>query len=54
MHNKTVHGAQTVAFDLWHYRLGHPSYSKLNATCNKVPNIECTNQLCDVCPLARQ
>ena len=43
MHNKTVHAA-------------HPSYSKLNAICNEVPNnnIDFTNQLCDVFPLANQ
>ena len=53
MHNKTVHSAHSVAFDLWHYRLGHLAYSKLNAFCNKVPNIDCTNQLW-MCPLAKQ
>jgi len=47
--------ASSFPADLWHYRLGHLSSSRLNLLHNLVPSIPCdSNNTCTVCPLAKQ
>jgi hypothetical protein len=41
--------------DLWHYRLGHPSNSRIRLIQSIVPAISCKqNEICSICPLAKQ
>jgi hypothetical protein len=41
--------------DVWHYRLGHPSASRMQFLHNNVPDISCNSKdICSICPLARQ
>lgn len=41
--------------DVWHYRLGHPSQSRLDLLKPLLPNISLhSNNTCTVCPLAKQ
>jgi hypothetical protein len=41
--------------DLWHFRLGHLSTSKLNLLHTLVPSISAdSNNVCNVCPMAKQ
>eukprot|EP00268_Persea_americana_P016234 TRINITY_DN17686_c0_g2_i1.p1 TRINITY_DN17686_c0_g2~~TRINITY_DN17686_c0_g2_i1.p1 ORF type:complete len:177 (-),score=16.56 TRINITY_DN17686_c0_g2_i1:466-996(-) len=40
-------------FDIWHYRLGHPSHSRLLALSKIVDGISISSCHCDVCPLAK-
>jgi len=41
--------------DVWHYRLGYPSVSRMQSLHNTFPEISCNNKdICSVCPLARQ
>jgi hypothetical protein len=38
----------------WHYRLGHPSPSRITLLHHLVPSIPCdSNNVCTVCPLAK-
>jgi hypothetical protein len=46
---------KSVLADIWHYRLGHISNSRISLLHSLVPSIECnSNDVCVVCPLARQ
>lgn len=46
---------KTATADIWHYRLGHISQSRINLLHDLVPSISCnSNTLCNVCPLAQQ
>jgi hypothetical protein len=41
--------------DVWHFRLGHPSSSRINLLHQLVPLIPCDSKnVCTVCPLAKQ
>jgi hypothetical protein len=41
--------------DIWHYRLGHPSSSRINLLHQLEPSISCdSDNVCTVCPLAKQ
>jgi hypothetical protein len=41
--------------DLWHYRLGHLSSSRLSLLHSLVPSISVdSNKVCNVCPMAKQ
>jgi hypothetical protein len=41
--------------DIWHYRLGHLSHSRLSLLHSLVPSISVdSNKICNVCPLAKQ
>jgi hypothetical protein len=41
--------------DLWHYRLGHPSNSRIRLIQSIVPAISCKqNEICPICSLAKQ
>jgi len=41
--------------DLWHYRLGHLSHSRLSLLHSLVPSVSVdSNKVCNVCPLAKQ
>jgi transposase InsO family protein len=41
--------------DVWHYRLGHPSTSRMHFLHTNVPEIPCNSKdICSICPLARQ
>jgi hypothetical protein len=41
--------------DVWHYRLGHPSVSRMQSLHNTFPEISCNNKdICSICPLTRQ
>jgi hypothetical protein len=41
--------------DIWHYRLGHPSSSRISLIHNLVPSIPFdSNNVCTVCPIAKQ
>jgi hypothetical protein len=44
-----------VSTDLWHYRLGHLSNSRMKLLANFIPSVSCTfESICTVCPLAKQ
>jgi hypothetical protein len=44
-----------VSTDVWHYRLGHISHSRISLLDSLVPSIECKQHTtCTVCPLAKQ
>jgi len=46
--------ASSLPTDLWHYRLGHSSSSRINLLHNLVPSIPCdSNNISTVCPLAK-
>lgn len=57
-HNCDVNSVNSVAstqFDIWHYRLGHPSIPVIHQLCNKFPYIKFNkNLLCDSCYMAKQ
>ena len=41
--------------NLWHYRLGHPSHSRIKLIQTIVPSISCIQEsICLICPLAKQ
>jgi hypothetical protein len=41
--------------NMWHYRLGHPSNSKIKLIQTIVPSISCIQKsICPICPLAKQ
>jgi hypothetical protein len=41
--------------NLWHYRLGHPSHSRMKLIQSIVPSISCKHDsVCPICPLAKQ
>jgi hypothetical protein len=41
--------------DVWHYRLGHPSASRLNLLHAYIPDITCkSDSICPICPMAKQ
>jgi len=41
--------------DIWHYRLGHPSSSRVHLLHDLVSYIPCdSNKFCTICPLAKQ
>lgn len=46
----------SVQHDLWHKRLGHPSYAHLQGLAKSFSEISFSydNKPCDVCPLAKQ
>ena len=44
-------------FHTWHYRLGHPSLSRMSFLSSVVPHVTHSDHdvsLCTVCPLAKQ
>jgi hypothetical protein len=44
-----------VSTDLWHYRLGHLSNSRMKLLANFIPSVSCNSEsICTVCPLAKQ
>jgi len=44
-----------VSKDIWHYRLGHSSSSRLNLIHASVPDISINSKhICTICPLAKQ
>ena len=46
---------KNVTTDIWHYRLGHLSYSRFKMIHISNPKISCNfNNTCTVCPLAKQ
>jgi hypothetical protein len=47
---------KTVSTDIWHYRLGHLSHSRLQLLHSNNPQISCDllTTPCTICPLARQ
>jgi hypothetical protein len=46
---------KTSMSDVWHYRLGHPSVSRIQFLHNNVSAIPCTSKdTCSICHLARQ
>jgi transposase InsO family protein len=50
--NSTI---KTSSHDVWHYRLGHPSESRMQSLHHSFPEISCINKdFCYVCPLAKQ
>jgi hypothetical protein len=50
--NSTI---KTPSHDVWHYRLGHPSASRMQSLHHNFPEISCINKdICSVCPLAKQ
>ena len=57
--NKTVTN-RSSNLDMWHYRLGHPSYSNFNFLQDCIPNALSNNMShscidhCNVCPIAKQ
>jgi hypothetical protein len=41
--------------DLWHYKLGHPSHSRIKLMQSIVPSISYKqDSICPICPLAKQ
>jgi hypothetical protein len=56
----TDHASSSLPFkdasnDVWHFRLGHISTSRINLLHSLVPAIECNPKaVCSVCPLAKQ
>ena len=46
----------TSSSNLWHQRLGHPSHQRLQLLSNYISdlNVSNLNQVCEVCPLAKQ
>jgi hypothetical protein len=43
------------SYDMWHYRLGHPSNSRIRLIQSIVPAISCKqSEICPICPLAKQ
>jgi len=47
---------KSVSIDIWHYKLGHLSYSRLKLLHSNNPQISCDllSLPCTICPLARQ
>jgi hypothetical protein len=47
---------KSVSTDIWHYRLGHLSPSRLQLLHSNNPHISCDlmSSSCTICPLARQ
>jgi hypothetical protein len=46
---------KTSLSDVWHYRLGHPSFTQMHLLHNKFPEISCnSHDIYTVCSLARQ
>ena len=43
-----------VSVDVWHMRLGHPSFSKLKCISDVLQLSNRTPSLCEICPLAKQ
>ena len=42
-------------YSLWHSRLGHPSYLKLQSLSNEFPFLQnCCTKQCTICPLEKQ
>jgi hypothetical protein len=40
-----------VSTDLWHYRLGHLSNSRMKLVANFIPFVSCNSEsICTVCP----
>jgi hypothetical protein len=62
LHKPLFHSAQVyfvsikdVSTDLWHYRLGHLSNSRMKLFVNFIPSVSCNSEsICTVCPLAKQ
>lgn len=47
--------SSTSSFDLWHWRLGHPSHERIKSLATDFDFISCSNKcLCHICPLAKQ
>jgi hypothetical protein len=43
------------SLDVWHYRLGHPSISRIKLLHEHVSEISCNSEsVCPICPLAKQ
>jgi hypothetical protein len=41
--------------NLWHYRLGHPSHSRIKLIQTIIPSISCIQEsICPICPLSKQ
>jgi hypothetical protein len=41
--------------EVWHYKLGHPSSSRINLFHQLVPSVPCdSHNVCTICPLAKQ
>ncbi|XP_019425060.1 PREDICTED: uncharacterized protein LOC109333936 [Lupinus angustifolius] len=44
-----------LEFDLWHFRLGHPSKYVFDTVCKQHPYVKfCANKVCDTCHVAKQ
>lgn len=42
-------------FDLWHFKLRHASFKRINVISQQFSNIKCSNYLfCEFCPLGKQ
>jgi len=62
MHKPRLHSAQVYSAsikntsnDIWHYRLGHLSHSRMKLLENFISSVPCsTNSVCTVCTLAKQ
>jgi hypothetical protein len=53
--HSNVNAVSNVSFDLWHYRLDHPSFNVSHTMCKKLPYISINkNLICDSCHLAKQ
>ena len=55
-YKSSVFSSEIVKFEIWHYRLGHLSNSRLKILQNKVTNVSCSNSEspCDICHFAKQ
>jgi len=52
--SNSIRSSNLHDFDVWHYRLGHPSTSVLQHLCTTFPYISINkNVVCDFCPLAK-
>jgi hypothetical protein len=46
---------KTSMSDVWYYRIGHPSFSRMQFLHNNVSAIPCTSKdTCSICHLAKQ
>lgn len=53
--SRNINSATTMSFDLWHYRLGHPSFNVSQTMSKYFPYISINKDLiCDSCHLAKQ
>lgn len=51
----SINSVQCTAFDLWHFRLGHPSIKMLKQVSCTFPYVQFDgNKVCDYCHLAKQ